>query len=138
MTIEHLAEPTVRVLIHPGTGAFSLKQELVQQLFERSPHYFDEPLPLSEFHAPGVTEPLENIFVNCVVRGEEVFFLKIGPELRVDPWLLQQFDALGSTALAGRYCSGLKAVDVPASAKWHIFEDDDGSEFVRENGRFWC
>ncbi len=144
MTIPSVTAPSVssssadvvRVLLNTSPGGFVLSTNVLRELLNRRPELFDEPFPETEFACGGLSA--EEAYGGCVVRDGQVFFLKpFDRTVRTDGWLLEQFDALGSEGLAGKYCGTLQAVEVPADVQWHIFEHEDGSEAVHENHRVW-
>ncbi len=127
----------MRVLLSVRPGGFTLNQDVLKTLFAHAPHYFDEPLELSDFTHEGKFD--FSAWPNAVVHEGQLYFLMShSAQLRCDPHLLAQFDARGSEGLCGPYCSQLKAVEVPDDARWHIFEYEDGSEAVHEDHRVWC
>lgn len=132
----------IDILIAPYVAGLQLRRSVLEQLFEKHPELFGEPLPLSEFAVPGLTPPAheddEELFANSVVKGELVYFLTLDQEARTCPWLLEKFRAEGSSALTPRNTKReLKIVSIPDDVKWYVFSDSDGSESVREHARIW-
>jgi hypothetical protein len=131
------APETIRVLISNRPGGFTLAPVVLNTLFERSPEYFSELSPAALFEATTLDE-LDKAFPNSVIHGDQICFLDTHvPAMRTDEWLLEQFDLLGSSAMVGECCRNLKAVAVPASATWLIYEFENGAERVQEPVRSW-
>lgn len=133
---------TVKVLIGPGIGGLLLKPSVVNELFERFPALFDEPFPLEDFAhagAPGTGGDAEDgllTYSHSCVRGDQIYFLKDGPELRAHPWLIAQIEQKGSAAICRKDYNG-KVIEIPSDVRWYVYADDDGSESIHEVHRTW-
>lgn len=134
---------TVPVLIVTSVAGFPpLKREALKELLSCHPEQFGHPHLVADFDMPRQRENLEDEFQDCLVEGENVYFLENGtPEFRTLPWLLAKHAAgelLAMLALSpGESPPAIKVVEIPDDVKWHLYKDDDGSEMVRENARVW-
>ena len=129
----------MKVIISPNSGSFSLKRELLEELFERFPDLFQDAFPVEELRLPGQTdEEVREWHDSAVLQGDSLYFLKDrNPELRTLPYLVELLEEKGSDALTGRYCSSLKLVEFPDNGEWYLYTHDDGTEAIHERHRVW-
>ena len=134
-----LPAPDVRVLIAPCVAGFSLSAAVLRELLERSPEYFDEPIPKAEFpRLPPDTGSKGELYLGGLLKNDMLYFVRADlPALRTDLWLLEQFDKRGANGLVFRKSAKLKVVTIPADAHWHLFINSDGSEAIHEDHRVW-
>lgn len=134
---------TVPVLIVTSVaGLPPLKREALKELLTCHPELFGHPHLVADFDGPRQHENLEDEFQDCLVDGENVYFLETGtPEFRTLPWLFEKFESGELLALLalrpGEKPPVCKVVEIPSDVKWHLYKDCDGSEMVRETARVW-
>ena len=129
----------MKIIISSNPGSFSLKRELLEELFERFPDLFQEAFPVEELRLPGQTdEEVREWHDSAVLQGDSLYFLKDrDANLRTLPYLVGLLEDNGSDALTGRFCSSLKIVELPDNVDWYLYSHDDGSEAVHERHRVW-
>ena len=136
--IPALAPPAtdLRVLIAPCVAGLSLSAAVLRELLERSPEYFDEPIPKAEF--PRLPPDTGELYLGGLLKGDMLYFVRADlPALRTDSWLLEQFDKRGANGLLFQKSAKLKVVTIPADVHWHLFVNADGSEAIHEDHRVW-
>jgi hypothetical protein len=123
-------------------GLPPLNREALKELLKKHPEMFGHPHMVGDFDGPRTHENLEDELTDCIVEGDKVYFLETGtPEFRVSTWLIDTFRAGELFSKLDLRPTGtkpiLKLVEIPDDVKWHLYQDSDGSEMVRENARVW-
>lgn len=129
-----------KIIVAAEAGGFSLDRETVNDLFDRLPDLFDEPLSPAGFKLR-TTESEATLlgrYWSAVMQDGFLRFLDTeSTALRTDPLLVEKLEREGDAGLRGPVGSRLAIVDVPDEIDWYIFVDDDGSEAVCEKSRMW-
>lgn len=129
----------MKIIISPESGSFSLKREILEALFTQFPDLFQDAFPVEELRLPGQSdEEVREWHDSAVLQGSNLYFIKDrDAALRTHPYLLQLLEKEGSDAVAGRFCSALKIVEVPDNVEWYLYTHDDGTEAIHERHRVW-
>lgn len=130
----------VKIIISRSVAGMTLHQDVVAQLYELHPEFFDEPHKLSDLMdvLPNQSEQEKSALLSgAVIRDGDVHFLSMDSRLRTSPWLVTKLESEGSANLVAEARTELKIVEIPDSVEWYVYTDDDGSESVHERHRVW-
>ena len=116
----------MKIVINKSVGGFCLSVKALDRILELGGNL--SPSPLEEW------EEIEGCDENNVLVKGSMAYTGYDPIPRNDPALIQTIEELGLDAGRRAY---LIVVEIPTDVAWHIFECDDGTEYVAENHRTW-
>lgn len=124
-----------KVIIKKDAGCFELPRAIVNELWERNPEVFGEPLDDFIDIVAG-NRTFEEQYTWAVERNGLAYFLELHSRaLRTLPWLVEK---VASGELEGRRAQQLRVVNLPEDvADWYIFVREDGSERIHETHRIF-
>jgi hypothetical protein len=131
---------TVKVVINTGCG-FKLSIEAFKRCIAENAIGIDTDWeevtdPNAEFSIDVGDGFRQNMFTGMLFRDGAVYAFNCSKEAsRSDPALVKIVEEMGEAA--SDEISSLKILEVPSDVSWHIDEDEDGTEYVRENSRVW-
>ena len=123
----------MKVFCCPEPGGFRISRKLLEDLYERRPELFGEPLAADDFRLPGRDDA--QLLEDCplaVLRNGQLRFLVNHAAVRADPVLVALAETGGSKALCGSDNLAVRVVELPDDLQWTLWIDESGAECIIE------